>query len=1000
MRTEVIKADTIDEAVNRLLVELRKDTTSSRENSIYFDGWDGLGASAVLQAIAKHLGVSNETSARPAGLQFEKIIHIDCSKWESRRAMQREIAEQLNLPNWVMDMFDKQDEDDDFNGLDQGSRTEIAQVVREIYQNTQNQRFLVILHNGGNEEIDIFNFGLSLYGYANSKMLWTFRGRFRLDPKITDNVKSTTTHVLLSASRSGRDPQELWSYLVRHEAAQLFCYKHNHIFIDSAVAAECVLYMLKQYCIGSHIIDYDWAIHTSNYWVCDGIIPFADIDKAWKVGDVVQHEVRLLNIDNGLCSDESTIVLSSHLTKLAERMPYCISTATCGFVQSRFSVILGNMSQHSHGLRVLKLSWCTFSFSSPPFLCCHSLRFLWLEHCQDDLTMIAANHHHTDADKKKDDLDNNNTARSCSCFQNLWVLDVRYTDCDQILSARVMDLMTQLRELNVMGAENWDMSHLQGRLRNIRKLRVTNSTCFFNNNVFSEMESMELLDFSGNHITQGMTSLSGPASLKTATIDGCDGLKNISFRGCKELANVILKGLSRGLEELDLSGTRVKILNLGGAKYVPKRIILLDSEKLRAILWPRSATESGPENCPKVVHIDTASPSTSAYGGEAPLAHPHADLSLHQQKEEIFKGGWQISFTDTRFLRLVSPVKESFLWVSSLHIDICTAATVGGSDIQETSDKLVQVQQHASTLMDSNYRDALKDGPVAAMMMWDCPKIYTRSVEYTCIIKMIMHGHGNKTLDDDQAASTTAILFPDFIGWRATSMHVYDNAYITNILEPSQGWRSLTWCRVERCPKLHTVFTVPQGSVYNNLAYIETFWASQLLSVRYIWDTTVEGLFFELKFLHLDHCPRLIHVLPLHQNYWWHPTRLETLEMVYCGDLREVFPLSPELQEQDKIIEFPELRRIHLHELPMMPRICGRRISAPKLKTIKVKGCWSLKRLPAVGRDTKPPKVDCEKEWWDKLEWDGLEKYHHPSLYEPSHSLYYKAQLPRGTVLR
>lgn len=222
MRTEVIKADTIDVAVERILVELGKDTTSSRENAIYFDGWDGLGASAVLQAIAKRLGVSNEPSTRPAELQFEKIIHIDCSKWESRRAMQREIAEQLNLPNWVMEMFDKQDEEDDFNGLDQGSRTEIAQVVREIYQTTQNERFLVILHNGSNVEIDIFKFGLYIYGYANSKLLWTFQGRFRLDPKMLDNVKkSTSSDVILSASSDRRDPQELWSYLVRHEAAQV-----------------------------------------------------------------------------------------------------------------------------------------------------------------------------------------------------------------------------------------------------------------------------------------------------------------------------------------------------------------------------------------------------------------------------------------------------------------------------------------------------------------------------------------------------------------------------------------------------------------------------------------------------------------------------------------------------------------------------------------------------------------------------------------------------------
>ncbi|KAM3317654.1 hypothetical protein ACQJBY_035390 [Aegilops geniculata] len=122
-------------------------------------------------------------------------------------------------------------------------------------------------------------------------------------------------------------------------------------------------------------------------------------------------------------------------------------------------------------------------------------------------------------------------------------------------------------------------------------------------------------------------------------------------------------------------------------------------------------------------------------------------------------------------------------------------------------------------------------------------------------------------------------------------------------------------------------------------------------------------------------------------------------EIVYCGDLREIFPLGPEDQQQDIILEFPKLRHIHLLELPTLQSICGRRMSAPKLETIKIRGCWSLRRLPAVGCDTKPPKVDCEKEWWDSLEWDGVEN-HQPSRYEPRHSMYYKAQLPRGTVLR
>nr|CAB3480990.1 unnamed protein product [Digitaria exilis] len=61
--------------------------------------------------------------------------------------------------------------------------------------------------------------------------------------------------------------------------------------------------------------------------------------------------------------------------------------------------------------------------------------------------------------------------------------------------------------------------------------------------------------------------------------------------------------------------------------------------------------------------------------------------------------------------------------------------------------------------------------------------------------------------------------------------------------------------------------------------------------------------------------------------------------------------------------EFPRLKRIHLYELPKLQHICGQRMLAPRLETVKIRGCWSLKRLPAV---PLPPavgrlhNVDCE----------------------------------------
>ena len=161
-----LRADTIEDAAELILGELKK-SVRSRDNVFYFDGWDGLGASTVLRAVARRFTTTTTSSPAGAGLEFEKVIHIDCSKWESRRALQRAVAEQLDLPAEVMEMFDREDKEDDFRGVAQGARAELR-VDREMYQHIQNRRFLVIFHNGSNEEIDL----ASLYVTTKGVVSW------------------------------------------------------------------------------------------------------------------------------------------------------------------------------------------------------------------------------------------------------------------------------------------------------------------------------------------------------------------------------------------------------------------------------------------------------------------------------------------------------------------------------------------------------------------------------------------------------------------------------------------------------------------------------------------------------------------------------------------------------------------------------------------------------------------------------------------------------------
>ena len=46
---------------------------------------------------------------------------------------------------------------------------------------------------------------------------------------------------------------------------------------------------------------------------------------------------------------------------------------------------------------------------------------------------------------------------------------------------------------------------------------------------------------------------------------------------------------------------------------------------------------------------------------------------------------------------------------------------------------------------------------------------------------------------------------------------------------------------------------------------------------------------------------------------------------------------------------------------------------APNLETVKIRGCWSLTELPLI-HSNKVVSCDCEKEWWDNLDWDFREQ--------------------------
>jgi Leucine-rich repeat (LRR) protein len=423
--------------------------------------------------------------------------------------------------------------------------------------------------------------------------------------------------------------------------------------INPTMIAECFLYGLFL-CYNFHVATkLDWLSHASNYWICDAIIKG---DRARDISNTVHGEIIwecdaslidwVLGKDMKYIKPPILVVKDDDVYKEGpyrwisittrnmeisgfKTIPATTSSLFLAFERFNHSSILSNgLFENSSNLGVLVLCSCAFNFAWPPFRKCQSLRFLGLDHCTTSKIGEEESHNHTE----------------WACLYNLLVLDLRYTDWDEILSEEKMSLMTNITELNIEGFRCWQYTaQLQGRLPDLHRLRITRPTCPWvtSNDVddsFIDKTCMEILDLSGNSDMKNLpASLSKASSLQMLVLDGCDGLENvgvpsrlpaslrcfsfdgygpashrtltielppkhfrpytaedekdimtskISLEGCTELDNLFVRGLNN-LVELDLSGTAIKILDFETmVVQVPglKRLFLIGCKHLRAII--------------------------------------------------------------------------------------------------------------------------------------------------------------------------------------------------------------------------------------------------------------------------------------------------------------------------------------------------------------------------------------------------------------------------------
>ncbi|XP_020084528.1 uncharacterized protein LOC109707552 [Ananas comosus] len=641
---------------------------------------------------------------------------------------------------------------------------------------------------------------------------------------------------------------------------------------------------------------------------------------------------------------------------------------------------------HFSNVRVLDLLGCVVSpIEHSSFLRLRNLRMLRLERCK--VTSLDPNSHSSAPEGGREPI----------LFDNLWVLNLYNSDAGAfLLGGKAFELMPNLLELDLKEETSLlhlvDLNELREHIHKLEVLKLSGNinTKFLLRSlsmaislkelILTACERLEYLNFN-LPATIETISLQRCASLKevelvdpaaaplpnlnTFRLSGSKQIAKLSLQGCRKLENVDLQELT-GLEVLDLSCTAIKVVDVSKLPQL-KQLFLLGCEQLRRV----AGLDKGPRL--DVLYLDNYN------GGGACDVDRCLDSFQNQRQSELAKG---TNDADQRLLHAHVVVRDVRLFRSlrDAFPDLSRAKSCFHIHVKGSSTAKRGTNIGTTTRSNATVTSALCYIEDVLNTMTDRPRRHRPSPPAMPLNNHIEVDGGHNSQIVEEGAFTDIMEF-------ANSLFIHDNTFnFTMGIE----FKYLKCFRIERCPNLEFIFSWIYAA-----RSLESIWLSQLprLKALHKYGRIRGG---QLKHIYLEFCARLEYVLPslseLHD--------LETINIRYCGDLTAIIKCNDD-NNKDKGGAapqlLPKLRSIHLQELPKLQHIYKLNICAPSLEEIKIMGCFNLGKLSLFGRSDarsmRAVKISCEKDWWDKLQWDGLESNHHSSLFNPKHCPYYKKRM-------